>query len=177
MNKTLKAFIYEVDVEKNLFANSFSDTIHHLAQMLDDEDGKNIRILDTYKNKETSIWFDSFDYINKFENEPIFKDTICFLLAKDMEVELSENKENKSLGNFSKDTSQTPKIPAHCIFLKNKNILITEYSQEFSNAISVIKRGIKEKLATHNIEFKPKIRDDALERLQRFIENIYIQLN
>ena len=71
MSSILKACVYNVKIDhNNLFAKPFKETLKDLASMLDDVGGNgNIRILDTYKGKETSIWFDSFDYEKDFLEE------------------------------------------------------------------------------------------------------------
>ena len=77
---------------------SLEDILKELSSKLDDTDSNNTRIIDTNVNdKETSIWFDSFDDITNFSKEKIFDNTVCFLLAKDMNYQFVENKEKKQI--------------------------------------------------------------------------------
>lgn len=94
MSSILKACVYNVKIDhNNLFAKPFKETLKDLSSMLDDVGGNgNIRILDTYKGKETSIWFDSFDYEKDFSKDEVLQGSVCFLLAKDMDFSIIEDK-------------------------------------------------------------------------------------
>lgn len=144
MGNTLKATIYKVEASNNnLFFNNFETILKDLASRLDDSGiSQNIRVLDEYKNKETSIWFDSFDYNKDFLQNEILRDSICFLLAKDIDFSIIENKEHKKLDSVVKNANTRPKIPSHCVYIPNKNILIMEESTN-SATIGAIKRGVE----------------------------------
>lgn len=177
MGKIIKSSVFDIEIsDKSLFlaGKTLEDILKELSSKLDDNDSNNTRILDTNVNdKETSIWFDSFDDITNFSKEKIFENTVCFLLAKDMNYQFIENKEKKQIENFAHNEKIKPKIPAHCIFIKNSNILLMEESSD-APTNSTLRRGIINILALKNedLNFKAKYRENIIERLQQFVDNI-----
>lgn len=178
MRKIIKACVYDVKViNDTLFSDrnrAFEDILKKLSSKLDDKDPSNTRILDVNANdKETSIWFDSFDDITNFSKEDIFDNTICFLLAKDINYQFVENKEKKQIENFSINEKIRPKIPSHCVFIKDSNILLMEDGPN-TPTHSSLHRGIVNNIEINNKElvFKARYRKDILERLKLFVDNI-----
>lgn len=177
MRKIIKSSVFDIEIsEKSLFlaGKTFKDILKELSLKLDDKDLNNTRIIDTNVNdKETSIWFDSFDDITNFSKENIFDNTVCFLLAKDMNYQFVENKEKKQIENSVYNDKIKPKIPAHCVYIKSMNILLMEEASE-TPTISTLKRGIITKLALkkEDLNFKVKYRENIIERLQQFVDNI-----
>ena len=175
MSSILKTCVYNVKIDRNnLFAKSFKETLKDLASMLDDIGGNgNIRILDTYKGKETSIWFDSFDYEKDFSRDEILQDSVCFLLAKDMDFSIIEDKEKEELGSYTSNSKIRPKIPSHCIYLPSQDILIVENNTNAAT-IGTIKRGITNVLKGYvgNLLFSPKLKENIIEILYLFVEKI-----
>ncbi len=177
MSNTIKASVFDIEVSnKSLFLSgkTLEDILKELAIKLDDKDAINTRVLDTNANdKETSIWFDSFDDITNFSKENIFDNAVCFLLAKDMNYQFVENKEKKQIENSSHNEKIKPKIPAHCVFIKSENILLMEETKD-TPTVSTFKRGIVNNLrySNDNLFFKAKYRDNIIERLQSFVEKI-----
>lgn len=177
MSNTIKASVFDIEISnKSLFLSgkTLEDILKELAIKLDDKDSINTRVLDINANdKETSIWFDSFDDITNFSKENIFDNAVCFLLAKDMNYQFVENKEKKQIENSSHNEKIKPKIPAHCVFIKSENILLMEETTDAPTA-STFKRGIVNnlKLTNNDLFFKAKYRENIIERLQSFVENI-----
>jgi len=182
MSDTIKSSVFDVEItsENLLLVDNerglinFEEILKELSLKLDDIDSNNTRVLDVNVNdKETSIWFDSFDNITNFSKENIFDDTVCFLLAKDMNFHFIENKEKHQIENVSNNEKIRPKIPAHCVFIKSKNILLME---ETSNTptISTLHRGIiaNTKIQKSDLYFKAKYRENIIERLEQFVDNI-----
>lgn len=177
MSNTIKASIFDVNISnKSLFLSdkTLEDILKELSSKLDETDSINTRVLDVNTNdKETSIWFDSFDNITNFTKENIFDNTVCFLLAKDMNYQFIENKEKKQIENYSHNEKIQPKIPAHCVFIKSVNILLMEETAD-TPTVSTLKRGMVThlKLANTDLSFKAKYRENIIERLQSFVKNI-----
>ncbi|MDY0403018.1 hypothetical protein [Sulfurovum sp.] len=178
MSNIIKASVFDIEISnKSLFlaSKTLEDILKELATKLDDSsNSSNTRVLDINSNdKETSIWFDSFDDITNFSKENIFDNAVCFLLAKDMNYQFVENKEKKQIENSSHNEKIKPKIPAHCVFIKSENILLMEETTDTPTA-STFKRGIVNnlKLTNNDLSFKAKYRDNIIERLQSFVENI-----
>lgn len=175
MKQTIKARVYDVKIiSNNLFSigRTFEDMLKELSSKLDYKDPNNTRILDINVNdKETSIWFDSFDDITRFSQEDIFDNTICFLLAKDMNYQFVENKEKKQIENFSSNEKIKPKIPSHCVFIKDSNILLMEHSSD-TPTIFTLHRGIIKNVGYEGLVFEAKYRKDIIERLKLFADNI-----
>ena len=177
MSNTIKASVFDVKISSTnllLSGKTLEDILKELATKLDDIDSINTRVLDINVNdKETSIWFDSFDDITNFSKENIFDNAVCFLLAKDMNYQFVENKEKKQIENFSHNEKIKPKIPAHCVFIKSANILLMEETAD-TPTVSTFKRGIVNnlKLANNDLVFKAKYRENIIERLHSFVENI-----
>ena len=175
MSSILKACVYNVKIDRNnLFAKPFKETLKDLASMLDDVGGNgNIRILDTYKGKETSIWFDSFDYDKDFSKDEVLQGSVCFLLAKDMDFSIIEDKEKEELGSYTSNSKIRPKIPSHCIYLPSQDILIVENNTNAAT-IGTIKRGITNALRGYvgNLLFSPKLKENIIEILYLFLEKI-----
>jgi regulation of enolase protein 1 (concanavalin A-like superfamily) len=177
MSNTIKASVYDVEISnKSLFLSgkTLDDILKELATKLDDKNFINTRVLDINTNdKETSIWFDSFDDITNFSKEILFDNAVCFLLAKDMNYQFVENKEKKQIENSLHNEKIKPKIPAHCVFIKNKNILLMEETTD-APTVSTFKRGITNNLKYTNddLSFKAKYRENIVERLQQFVDNI-----
>ncbi len=180
MAKLIKASVFDVNMSNpNIFSNgcTLENILKDLSSRLDTEDLKESRIFDISGDKETSIWFDSFDDIENFSKEEIFDNTICFLLAKDMSYQFVENKEKNQIESARYNKSIRPKIPAHCIYLKDENILLMEETQQ-TPTIASLKKGIIRHtyssfaLTNNNIEFKPKYRKDIIERLNQFMDKI-----
>lgn len=183
MSNIIKSAVFDVEiVRKNILLVDnekgfvdFESILKELSSTLDDIDSVNHRILDkNSKDKETSIWFDSFDNINIFSKEIIFDDTICFLLAKDMNFQLVEDKENHCIENFSSTLNLKPKIPSHCVFIKSKNILLMEETTN-SPTISTLHRGVvgnTRSIQKDDIDFKAQYRENIIERLEQFVDNI-----
>lgn len=177
MGKIIKSSVFDIEIsDKSLFlaGKTLEDILKELSIKLDDNDSKNTRILDINANdKETSIWLDSFDDITNFSKEDIFNNTVCFLLAKDMNYQFVENKEKNQIENSVHNEKIKPKIPAHCVFIKKSNILLMEEASE-TPSISTLKRGIINNLALKNEDliFKAKYRENIIERLQLFVDNI-----
>ena len=173
MSSILKACVYNVKIDhNNLFAKSFKETLKDLSSVLDDVGGNgNIRILDTYKGKETSIWFDSFDYEKDFSKDEVLQGSVCFLLAKDMDFSIIEDKEKEELGSYTSNSKIRPKIPSHCIYLPNQDILIVENNTNAAT-IGTIKRGITNALRGYvgNLLFSPKLKENIIEILYLFLE-------
>ena len=173
MSSVLKAYVYDVK-PNNLFAKPFKEILKDLSSMLDDVGGNgNIRILDTYKGKETSIWFDSFDYEKDFSRDEILQDSVCFLLAKDMDFSIIEDKEKEELGSYTGNSKIRPKIPSHCIYLPSQDILIVENNTNAAT-IGTIKRGIANTLIEYkgDLLFSPKLKENIIEILYLFLEKI-----
>ena len=173
MSSVLKAYVYDVK-PNNLFAKPFKEILKDLSSMLDDVGGNgNIRILDTYKGKETSIWFDSFDYEKDFSRDEILQDSVCFLLAKDMDFSIIEDKEKEELGSYTSNSKIRPKIPSHCIYLPSQDILIVENNTNAAT-IGTIKRGIANTLIEYkgDLLFSPKLKENIIEILYLFLEKI-----
>ena len=175
MRSILKACVYNVKIDhNNLFAKSFKETLKDLSSVLDDVGGNgNIRILDTYKGKETSIWFDSFDYEKDFSKDEVLQGSVCFLLAKDMDFSIIEDKEKEELGSYTSNSKIRPKIPSHCIYLPSQDILIVENNTNAAT-IGTIKRGITNALRGYvgNLLFSPKLKENIIEILYLFLEKI-----
>ena len=175
MSSILKACVYNVKIDhNNIFAKSFKETLKDLSSMLDDVGGNgNIRILDTYKGKETSIWFDSFDYEKDFSKDEVLQGSVCFLLAKDMDFSIIEDKEKEELGSYTSNSKIRPKIPSHCIYLPSQDILIVENNTNAAT-IGTIKRGITNALRGYvgNLLFSPKLKENIIEILYLFLEKI-----
>ncbi|WP_334088551.1 hypothetical protein [Helicobacter typhlonius] len=173
---TVKASIFDVRTNQNmsLFARQFDEIIKELASKLDDINGRNIRVLykDT-KGKETSIWFDSFDYQKDFDNDETLKNSICFLLAKDIDFSMVENKECNQLDAVVADKKICPKIPSHCIYIPNEKILIIEESSN-SAGIKTMEKGIFKKIPECKdfLHFQAKNRENIIERLKFFSDKI-----
>ena len=173
MSSVLKAYVYDVK-PNNLFAKPFKEILKDLSSVLDDVGGNgNIRILDIYKGKETSIWFDSFDYEKDFSRDEILQDSICFLLAKDMDFSIIEDKEKEELGSYTSNSKIRPKIPSHCIYLPSQDILIVENNTNAAT-IGTIKRGIANTLIEYkgDLLFSPKLKENIIEILYLFLEKI-----
>lgn len=177
MSNTIKASVFDVKISVgNLLLNgkTLEDILKELALKLDDNISNNTRVLDVNVNdKETSIWFDSFDDITTFSKENIFANTVCFLLAKDMNYQFVENKEKKQIENSSHNEKIKPKIPAHCVFIKNTNVLLMEEATN-TPTIATLHRGIinKNKLKNDDLYFQAQYRENIIERLQLFVDNI-----
>ncbi|MGP1359330.1 hypothetical protein [Campylobacter sp.] len=173
MSSVLKAYVYDVK-PNNLFAKPFKEILKDLSSVLDDVGGNgNIRILDTYKDKETSIWFDSFDYEKDFSKDNVLQGSVCFLLAKDMDFSIIEDKEKEELGSYTGNSKIRPKIPSHCIYLPSQDILIVE-SNTNAATIGTIKRGIANALIEYkgDLLFSPKLKENIIEILYLFLEKI-----
>jgi len=174
MSNIIKIALFEVKLNKNnLFLDDFTSLLSELSSKLDNIDGQDTRVLDSFNNSETSIWFDSFDYLKSFSEESIFDDTVCFLLAKDMKFQFIEDKETKRIKNMPIKPKQNPKIPAHCIYLKKENILLMEQTHTTPTE-ATLKRGIfkHNKLKEGDFTFVSVKREDILERLSLFMEKI-----
>lgn len=172
----LKASIFNVKIveNQNLFQRNFDKILKELASKLDDVNCGNIRIFDTNnKGKETSIWFDSFDYQQDFMSDNVLKDSICFLLAKDIDFSMVEDKEKNQLDGIMANQSITPKIPSHCIYLPNDSIFIIEESTNSAN-IATVKKGIFRVLpeCKNFLQFQAKNRENIIERLQNLMNKI-----
>ena len=164
MGNILKANIYEVKINKgSLFSRDFSVILKDMRKILHENKNTGILIFDKNKDKEISIWFDSFDYEKDFSNNNILKENICFLLAKDINLSIVENREKEILENFIVNDNFRPKILNHCIFLPSKNILIAEKNIK----IGAIKKGITNILCDTKdfLSFIPKVNDNIIERL------------
>lgn len=173
---TLKASIFNVNITKNkhLFEKEFDEILKELASKLDDDNRGNIRVFDrNIKGKEISIWFDSFDYQQDFMNDNILKDAICFLLAKDIDFSMVEDKDKNQLDGIAASQNITPKTPSHCVYLPNDSIFIIEESNNSAN-ISTVKRGIFRILPDYKtfLEFQAKNRENVVERLQNLMNKI-----
>jgi len=177
MSNTIKASVFDVKLSTNnilLLGKTLEDILKELSTKLDDEDANNTRILDINANdKETSIWFDSFEDITNFSKESIFNNTVCFLLAKDINYQFVENKEKHQIEGSSPNEKMKPKIPAHCVFIKDTNILLMEEATN-TPTISTLHRGIINniKLQNNDLYFKGKEREKIIERLRLFVDNI-----
>lgn len=183
MSNIIKASIFEIKINKDdniLLTNggqkqiTFEEILVELASRLDDEDSQNTRILDINANdKETSIWFDSFDNVTSFSKNIIFNDAVCFLLAKDLNYQFVENKEKKQIQSSSHNEKIKPKIPSHCIFIKSKNILLMEEATN-TPTVSTLHRGIvnNTKIQNKDLNFQAKYRENIIERLELFVDNI-----
>jgi len=174
MSNIIKIALFEVKLNKNnLFLNDFTSLLSELSSRLDNVDEQDTRVLDNFNNIETSIWFDSFDYLKDFSRDTIFDDTICFLLAKDMKFQFIEDKEKKHIKNMNIKPKQNPKIPAHCVYLKKDNILLMEQTNTTPTE-ATLKRGISNynKLIGEDLIFLSVKREDILERLSLFMEKI-----
>lgn len=173
---TLKASIFNVKIMKgkNLFEKEFDEILKELYSRLDDDNRGNIRVFDrNIKGKEISIWFDSFDYQQDFMNDNILKDAICFLLAKDIDFSMVEDKDKNQLDGIAASQNITPKTPSHCVYLPNDSIFIIEESNNSAN-ISTVKRGIFRILPDYKtfLEFQAKNRENVVERLQNLMNKI-----
>jgi len=173
MSNIIKIALFEVKFRNNLFLSDFKSLLSELSSRLDNIDGQDTRVLDSFNNSETSIWFDSFDYLNSFSEESIFDDRVCFLLAKDMKFQFIEDKETKRIKNMNIKPKQNPKIPAHCVYLEKENILLMEQTNTTPTE-ATLKRGIfkHNKLKEGDFTFVSVKREDILERLSLFMENI-----
>lgn len=120
-------------------------------------------VFDNFKNLETSIWFD---------DTKINADYITFILAKDINIELAEDKEEFNLIEYEKE-KKVPKIVSHCIYVKSKKILLMEVSSNSSNE-KCLKRGILKELSLNSddIEFRQVKRNNIEQRLSSFVNNI-----
>lgn len=177
MANIIKASVFDVNIATNnilLSGKTLEDVLQELSTKLDDEDSNSRRILDINANdKETSIWFDSFEDITNFAKENTFNNTVCFLLAKDMNYQFVENKEKQQIEGSSHNEKIKPKIPSHCVFIKSKNILLMEEATN-TPTISTLHRGIVNniKLQNNDLYFKAKYRENIIERLRLFVDNI-----
>lgn len=98
---------------------------------------------------------------------------MCFLLAKDMNYQFVENKEKKQIENSSHNEKIKPKIPAHCVFIKDSNILLMEEATN-TPTIATLHRGIISnlKFQSKDLYFQARYRENIIERLQLFVDNI-----
>lgn len=170
MKNTINAIVYDIDIENDLNAKSFDNVIKDLATHLESISGDEVQILDRYKDKEVSIWFDSFTFYQDYSVDEILKDNICFLLARDASQIMTEDKTNKKLQGTILNAHLRSKIPTHCIYLSKENVLIMETSQN-SASIGNLKNGIK-KYSYTKVDFKRRKRKDIIERLNKFVDNI-----
>lgn len=171
MKKVIKSSIYTVEVsQENIFQRDFSTILKNLSLHLTSSCA-----FDTNQNSiETSIWLDSFNEVSKFSDNSTFDDTVCFLLAKDMNYQLVEDKEEEKIENISSTTKFMPKIPSHCVYFKSKNILLMEESDNSPN-INTLKRGIQSNINSikkGDINFNAIYREDIIERLNLFANKI-----
>lgn len=175
VKESIKIKVFEVKTENfktkqgNLFQmNVFEELFGKLSQTIDNKDVSERRVLDTHYNKETSIWFDSFD------NQEICKskDYICFLMAKDVNYMLTEDSEKNEIKHIKSDKIK-PKVPAHCVYVKSENLLLIEQIAN-SPTEATLKRGISNKLdlSKENLEFQAIYRKNILERLNQFVSTI-----
>lgn len=177
MSNAIKASVFDIEISKNdlwLSTYTLEDLLKELSEKLDDEDSENTRILDVNSNdKETSIWFDSFDDTSNFSKESIFNDTVCFLLAKDMNYQLVEDKETRQIKSSSSNKKLKPKIPSHCVLIKSQNILLMEEATNTPTALT-LKRGIIDnlRLKQNDLIFKARYRENIVERLSEFVNSI-----
>lgn len=174
MSNIIKIALFKIKLNKNnLFLSDFKSLLSELSSKLDNVDEQDTRVLDSFNNSETSIWFDSFDYLKSFSRDTIFDDTVCFLLAKDMKFQFVEDKEKKRIKNMNIKPKQNPKIPAHCVYLEKDNILLMEQTN-ITPTEATLKRGIfkHNKLKEEDLTFLSINREDILERLSLFMESI-----
>lgn len=172
-NRWIKSEIYNVKCQAGLFLTSFEEALQELASKLDDNGNLEQRVFDINGKKvETSIWFDSFDQATCFSDNT-FKDTICFLMAKDMPIQFIEDKEVNAIQSYSPNARQRPKTPAHCVYFKKYNQLLIETTTN-APTISTLLRGINYnlRLESDDIIFNPIYREDILARLYQFIDKI-----
>lgn len=151
ISKKLSARVYKVEVDSNLFIDSFEKAlkIFYEKSLTSDvnyskeEESYSKRYFDISKNdKEISIYRDSFEYKANF-TASIFDDTICFLLAKDIKC-LYENKIEGSLDNKNTEPDNIqiqPKLPTHCVYFKTSNRLIIQDGKNTTSA-KEIENGI-----------------------------------
>jgi len=168
--ESIKVKVFEILIDKteNLFIQNLKSALTELASILDNEDNSERRLLDKYYDKETSIWFDSFDNYSICNNI----DYICFLMAKDVNYMLTEDSETQEIKHFKSDKIR-PKVPAHCVYVKQKNLILIE---QIANAPTeaTLKRGLSKNLNLKQsfLEFKPVYRKDIIKRLQAFVNTI-----
>ncbi|AFI05150.1 hypothetical protein [Helicobacter cetorum] len=123
----LRAFVYKVKTERDLFTKPLDEVLINMAGKLDsDSPASDARILNSGNKREISIWFDSIEYRNEFLKDGIPVGCVCFLLAKDLDFMMIEDKEKKMLNRSELSDKWHPKIPSHCVFLSKENILIME---------------------------------------------------
>jgi len=170
--KTIKIAFYKLEAKTNrklqshFMYKSFHESLDELATKLDGD--TNRQVIDTNNNGlETSIWF---DYLNegKYFN---FDNIYYFLLAKDVSSIMKEDKRNNKLSHQNGiDDEIHLKIPAHFVYFPDKEVLGVE---EIENAPSksVIERAIKNHIK-EDIKFAPIQREDAINRLNTFLEAI-----
>jgi len=170
---SIKVKIFDIDIDNILYPD-FLTILQEVATNLDDADNSERRILDKHYNKETSIWFDSFDRKKICNNS----DYTCFLLAKDVNYILTEDSTKKEIKHLKSENIR-PKTPAHCIFVKSKNLLLIEQITN-SPTEATLKRGLSKTLdfKENDLIFKAVQRTNVIERLNKFIETIsHIELD
>lgn len=170
MKNTINALVYDIDIEKDLNANSFENVLKELYSYLDSISGDEVQILDRYKDKEVSIWFDSFIFDKDYLADEVLRGNICFLLARDANQIMIEDKANRKLQGNTLNTHLRSKIPTHCVYLDKEKVLIMETSQN-SATISNLRKGI-ENCSFTKVDFKRRKRKDIIERLKKFVDNI-----
>lgn len=174
MSKKITADIYKLVHNKNTTQAEFSQVLIDYYSRINDNLENKTFLMQTKNKKDISIYFDSLDNIDKFTNE-IFENTICFLLAKDIDC-LYENKKEGYLDNKNNDlitTELQPKLPTHCIYFIDTQILIIQNSSDGVTIQSLLK-GLKNNMTKFLLEITPKqlTRNDALEQLKKLINRI-----
>ncbi len=126
--KTIKVAFYKVKIlEGKLPFYTFEELMKELATKLDGDTNK--QVIDINSNGlETSIWFDYLNHSKEFG----YKDKLYFLLAKDVNSIMKEDKKNNKLAHKeSLNDDMHLKIPAHFFYFPDRSILGVE---ELDNA-------------------------------------------
>lgn len=144
-----------IDMEENKIDN-FLDIIKRHSNNKD----TNILFKDEETKLETSIWY---DYIN----EDIQNGYYAFLLAKDTNKVMIESDEEIKKAERSNDNK--PKIPSHCVYVKNDNLLLMEDSVS-SAGILLLQKGLKKALkSNYKLSFSTKNHENYIEDAFKFV--------
>jgi len=164
--KIITIAFYKLEEDNRLELTTFTEKLKELSTYLDGD--TNRQVIDINKNKlETSIWFDSFNEEKYFNS----KDLTYFLLAKDVNSLMKEDKKNNKLSHQDSFNDNIHlKIPAHFVYFPEDKILGVEQINDAPTK-SVIERAFKAHLK-ESIKFNPINREDTVARLKIFLETI-----
>jgi len=145
-----------VDMEENKI-----DDFLNILKRHSNSKSKNIIFYDEDKKLETSIWY---DYIS----ENIKGGYYAFLLAKDTDKIMIES--NEEIRKAEKSENNKPKIPSHCVYVKNSNLLLMEDSSN-SAGISILQKGLKDYLKpNYKLSFSKTKHKNYIEDAFKFVK-------